>query len=151
MSGAVLPDCLKYEDILYRGSSNIEERRTKLKPPCRLAQCEPTFERIWTGGLLTGAYFSIRLQISTDERGRLLYNGKLYNKNSWTWQPPKFIRLQGRHAKETLNPFNSYPNEIIVLDGKKIIVPQYCDACGGDLVYDHNMNLYCVRCELIQE
>jgi hypothetical protein len=106
------------------------------------------FETIWQGGIMTGCHLVLKLQISFNAKGRLLYNGRLYNRNSWSWRPPKFIRLQGREAKEEPNSRNSHPEiYLTTLNGEELKL----DACpcGGELVKDRCECLYCRDCGLI--
>ena len=106
------------------------------------------FSPIWKGGILHGAHLILKIQVSKDAWGRLLYNGRLYNRSSWTYMPPKFIRLQGRQAKEFSSFYNNYPTDIIEVDEEKVRIRRTCD-CGGKLVYDKRAWLYCEKCHLI--
>ena len=106
------------------------------------------FSPIWKGGILRGAHLILKIQVSEDAQGRLLYNGRLYNRSSWTYMPPKFIRLQGRQAKEFSSFYNNYPTDIIEVDEEKVRIRRTCD-CGGKLVYDKRAWLYCEKCHLI--
>jgi hypothetical protein len=106
------------------------------------------FSPIWKGGILRGAHLILKIQVSVDDWGRLLYNGRLYNRSSWTYMPPKFIRLQGRQAKEYSSFYNSFPTDIIEVDEEKIRIRRTC-SCGGKLVYDKRAWLYCEKCHLI--
>jgi hypothetical protein len=106
------------------------------------------FSPIWKGGILHGVHLILKIQVSEDAWGRLLYNGRLYNRRSWSYMPPKFIRLQGRQAKEYTSFYNSYPTDTIEVDDKKIRIRRTC-GCGGMLVYDKRAWLYCEKCHLI--
>jgi hypothetical protein len=106
------------------------------------------FSPIWKGGILHGAHLILKIQVSEDTRGRLLYNGRLFNRSSWSYMPPKFIRLQGRQAKECASIYNNYPTDIIEEDDQKIRIRRNC-GCGGKLVYDKRAWLYCEKCHLI--
>lgn len=144
------------DNIIFSGSYTIEGGRIKKKPPCYLFRSEPLFERIWTGGVVRGTHLALKLQLSEDKYGQLLYNGKLYNRDSWTWRPPKFVRLQGRLAKEYTDPRNFYPtDEIDTEDGHSIRIRAKCRGikkpCGGELLYDKLLFLYCIDCGLIRE
>lgn len=143
MSGCGTP----LENILYSGAYNFEGM--KFRPTCEL---DPFFIRVWRGGFPKGTKLIIKAQLSEDDKGRLLYYGKLYNRDCWTWQPPKFIRLRGRTAKEQPNPFNNYPTRIIEVDNKKVRIRDSCRNCGGRLVYDTiTMDLYCEDCFVVHE
>ncbi|VVB63975.1 Uncharacterised protein [uncultured archaeon] len=106
------------------------------------------FSPIWKGGILHGAHLILKIQVSEDEQGRLLYNGRLYNRRSWSYMPPKFIRLQGRLAKEYSSYYNNYPTDTIEVDDKKFRIRLTCN-CGGKLVYDKQAWRYCEECYLI--
>ena len=106
------------------------------------------FSPIWKGGILHGAHLILKIQVSEDALGRLLYNGRLYNRSSWTYMPPKFIRLQGRQAKEFSSFYNNYPTDIIEADDEKVRIRRTC-GCGGKLIYDKRAWLYCEKCHLI--
>lgn len=80
----------------------------------------------------------------------LLYNGHLYNRNSWSWRPPKFIRLQGRQAKESADPRNNHPEIVIFTVHGDALWLDAC-PCGGELLMDNNENLYCSKCKIIYE
>ncbi len=108
------------------------------------------FTPIWEGGVLHGGHLTIRVQVSEDAIGRLLYNGRLYNRQSWSYRPPKFIRMQGRIAKEFTSFYNNYPNKVIEVDGEPFRIRRTCD-CGGRLVYDERAYLYCEQCHLIDD
>ncbi|VVB63276.1 Uncharacterised protein [uncultured archaeon] len=106
------------------------------------------FSPIWEGGILHGAHLILKFQVSEDALGRLLYNGRLYNRRSWSYVPPKFIRLQGREAKEYSSFYNNYPTDVIEVDDEKVRIRRTC-GCGGKLVYDKRAWLYCEKCHLI--
>jgi hypothetical protein len=106
------------------------------------------FSPIWKGGILHGAHLILKIQVSEDTRGRLLYNGRLYNRSSWSYMPPKFIRLQGRQAKECSSFYNDYPTDVIEVDDEKVRIRRTC-GCGGKLVYDKRAWLYCEKCHLV--
>jgi hypothetical protein len=107
------------------------------------------FKPIWEGGILHGCHLTLKVQVSEDAWGRLLYNGRLYNRNSWSYRPPKFIRLQGRLAKEFTSFFNNFPTDIIEVDDKQIRIRRTCE-CGGKLEYDHRAVLFCTKCHLVE-
>ncbi|OPY49330.1 MAG: hypothetical protein A4E49_03153 [Methanosaeta sp. PtaU1.Bin112] len=134
------------ENILFSGAYSIEGKRL-------LCEEDRAFWHIWSGGVIRGRRLTLRCQLAEDEQGRLLYNGRLYNRDSWTWRPPKFIRLRGRYAKENPDPLNSYPTEIREKeDGSKERMRRVCDRCGGRLVYDIiTLDLYCQECFIVSE
>ena len=106
------------------------------------------FTQIWQGGMLTGRHLVLKLQISFNKKGRLLYNGRPYNRDSWTWRSPKFIRLQGREAKEEPNSYNNHPEiYLTTLNGQELRL----DACpcGGELLRDRCEYLYCRECGMV--
>ena len=88
------------------------------------------FSPIQAGGILHGAHLILKIQVSEDEGSRLLYNGRLYNRRSWSYRPPKFIRLQGREAKEYPSFYNNYPTDIIEVDSEKVRIRRTCE-CGA--------------------
>lgn len=141
MSGAL--HSLNSEDILRSGASNNEGKKLR-KLHCPF-ESDPAFHAIWAGGFPSGVHLSLKLQVATDHKGRLLYNGRLYNRDSWTWQPPKFIRLQGRHAKDIID-FRNYPAKAYIITQKGDVIELDACICGGELLYDHNEELYCSAC-----
>ncbi len=106
------------------------------------------FETIWQGGKLTGRHLVLKLQISFNKKGRLLYYGRTYNRDSWTWRPPKFIRLQGREAREEPNSRNSHPAIYITTMNGQELKLDAC-PCGGELVKDSREYLYCRDCGMV--
>ncbi len=85
---------------------------------CVLGRCG--LSDIWHGGICRSRLI-LRSQVSTDERGRLLYYGRVFGRQSWPcdWQPPKFIRLQGRSARGQFNPLNTYPVDAVEIEDEK--------------------------------
>ena len=118
-------------------------------------QRDKKFWFIWQSGKREG-HLKIRSQISQDQKGRILYNNRIYNRGCWTWRPPKFIRLQGRLAKEIPDKRNSYPTEEETVEGKSIKRRAICHGidkkigCGGRFQYDSRLQLYCSSCFLIR-
>lgn len=101
----------------------------------------------------------MRKQIDVDKKGRLIYNGKPYTRDSWCcytsggcelYGPPKVIRLLGRVAREIPDPINNNP-EISILTEKGDILRLDACPCGGELLMDHREVLYCSDCHLIYE
>lgn len=111
------------------------------------------FQKIWRGG---PEHVKIRLrrQMAFDDKGRLLYNEKPYNRDSWCcyyvgdcehYGPPKPIRQMGRMANEQPNPYNTHPEiEVRTRDGD-ILILDAC-PCGGSLQMDNQGELYCTEC-----
>jgi len=116
----------------------------------KLFEKDKAFRHIWEGGILRGCSLILKCQVSFDSKGRLLYNGRLYNRNSWSWRPPKFIRMQGRLAKESADPRNNHPEIVIFTVGGEALWLDAC-PCGGELLMDNNENLYCSECKIIYE
>jgi hypothetical protein len=100
--------------------------------------------------------------LQSSKEGILLYNGKPFSRSkaSWDYRPPKFVRIQGRYAKEIPNPRNSFPKVIKVErgDNGKITVKRVRAVCRGTkgracnegaYRYDKRMYLYCYSCGLI--
>ena len=116
------------------------------------------FSRIWNP---FEASLTLRYQVATDEHGRLLYNGKRYNRGVWYkffvadskyYGPPKVIRQQGRMAVEYYNARNRRPTEVIDLeDGSHKRIRKVCDECQGRLEFDETMVLYCIECGLVAD
>jgi len=147
------------------GSYRVEDRNVgsdlmegltppELKSFKKALEKDPLFDQVWKGGILSSDHHLIlRSQIAytTDGRGntRLLYNGRRYDRDSWTWRPPKAIRQLGRTAKEYPNPRNSPPVVFVATKNGEFIYVDRCTKCGGDLIYDNNMELYCRECGLI--
>jgi hypothetical protein len=137
---------------LFEGEKFFDQRTWQ-----RVKKYDPVFARLWEGPV--DMAFSLRPQIALDLKGRLLYNGRLYNKDTWTsffttqdelYGPPKVIRQQGRLAKEEFDVRNQHPDVVIFDDAGKPYHSDHCE-CGGQLVLDNNLNLYCVKCKLIYE
>ena len=144
MSGVVLQalNIPNSEDILHPQTYMFEGREVFEK--------DKAFRTIWEGGILKGCSLKIRCQVSLDPKGRLLYNGRLYNRNSWSWRPPKFIRQQGRLAKESTDPRNNHPEIVIYTMSGRALLLDAC-PCGGELLMDRNGYLYCSSCKIIYE
>jgi hypothetical protein len=106
------------------------------------------FSPIWKGGILRGAHLILKIQVSEDPWSRLLYNGRLFNRRSWSYMPPKFIRLQGQQVKEYSLFYKNYPTDVIEVEDEKVRIRRTCD-CGGKLVYDKRAWLYREKCRLI--
>jgi hypothetical protein len=164
---APLRDCLNSEYILCGRSYTIEEGELFTQPTteefgrdfARYLKKTPSFRYIWSGSLEEQQHLTLRLQISTDSKGRLLYNGKPYKKNSWCsyfvgdcklYGPPKVIRQMGRVAREIPNPANVHP-EISILTARGEVLRLDACTCGGELVMDHRGVLYCSNCFVIYE
>jgi ribosomal protein S27AE len=165
MSGA-LGNCLKNEYILHSGAVSNEGKEffeeSALSPEeqrlfARYLEKNSLFRRLWNGP--TAIDITLRAQVRV-ENGIIYYNDRKYNKDTWTnflvvegllYGPPKFIRLQGRLAKESPDPLNSIPTDVVELeDGQYQRVRRTC-GCGGRLIYDHNSILYCEKCYYIDD
>jgi len=144
MSGVVLQalNILNSEDILFFRTYTIEGRK--------VFERDKAFRTIWEGGILRGCSLTIRCQISVDSDGHLLYNGHRFSRSSWSWRPPKFIRQQGRLAKESTDPRNNHPEIVIYTMSGEALLLDAC-PCGGELLMDNNENLYCSKCKIIYE
>ncbi len=139
----------------YFEESNLSPDDQKLF--AKYLKKSPRFRYIWVGKI-ADVHIKIQSLLEYDSKGRLLYRGNPYNKDTWTaffvvdnllWGPPPVIRDQGRYAKEQFDPRNDYPTEVVEDNhGNKLRVLRYCDGCGGDLEYDHRMVLYCKKCFL---
>jgi hypothetical protein len=152
--------------MLCGRSDNIEERDLFTQPStedfdrdfARVLKKTPSFRTIWSGGR-EEQHLTLRLQVGIDSKGRLLYNGKPYRRNTWCryfvgdcelFGPPKVIRQMGRPAKEIPNPVNDRPEIIVPAAHGEIIRMNTC-TCGGELLMDHRGVLYCSRCFTIYE
>jgi len=152
-------------DNIIQGRSVIDEER-EFQPTTEdfgrdFTRClvkSPQFRAIWLGGCVE-QHLILRKQIDIDERGRLLYNGKPYKRNTWCryfmgdcelYGPPKVIRQMGRIAKEVPNPANNNPEISIVTVGGEVLRLDAC-PCGGELIRDHRGALYCSNCFIIYE
>ncbi len=168
MSGSVLQDCLNSENILRSGEVTNEGRKSfdesTLAPEerqlfARYLRLNPRFSRLWNGLADAEIDITLRPQVRV-ENGVIYYNGKKYNKDTWTnffvvsdlfYGPPKFIRLQGRMAKEIPNPLNSISTEVVELESGQLQRVRRVCSCGGRLVYGHDLVLYCEKCKLVDE
>ena len=120
MPGVVLQtlNILNFEDILFFRAYTIEGKK--------VFERDKAFRTIWEGGILRGCSLKIRCQILVDSDGHLLYNGRRFSRSSWSWRPPKFIRQQGRLAKESTDPRNNHPEIVIyTMRGEALLL----DAC----------------------
>lgn len=161
MSGSLLQDlnCLNSEYILHSGYDSYEGRifipvtEDFGKDFIRCLAKSPMFNRLWQGGP-GELHLRLRIQISEDKDGRLLYNEKPYNKDTWCcyfwgdcqmYGPPKIIRQQGRPAKELADAANTHPEIIIITKNGEEMRLDAC-PCGGDLIKDDDGSLYCKKC-----
>lgn len=156
---------LNSDNIIHSGSYLLEGRKFEpsltegeLRLLGKALKADPMFARIWWGDA-GKRLAALRLQVSIDDRGRLLYNGKLYNRDSWVtffvtderlYGPPKIIRGQGRLAKEVPDVRNNHPDIVFFNEDGKPVHSDHCQ-CGGELVMDSRYYLYCRRCNLIYE
>lgn len=143
MSGS---DALKEPADPDLEDSSAHETLLSTRSEAKALSRDKGFETIWQGGILKGRHLVLKPhQISFNAKGRLLYNGRLYNRSSWTWRPPKFIRLQGREAKEEPNSRNSHPEIYLTTQNGHELQLDAC-PCGGELVKDSCECLYCRDC-----
>lgn len=148
---------LNLDNIIHSGT--LISRGRKLRTLRCVMGADRTFARIWHGSVpSTLASPTLQSLWSVDAHGRLIYRGKIYNKDSWAtytdggviyYGPPRFIRGLGRSAKEYPNPRNTHPCIRILTKNHKSLIVDECPKCGGELVYDNNMELYCRECGLI--
>jgi hypothetical protein len=139
---------LKIENILQTQTYTIEGMDTYSKAELEALRKDRSFCLILDGGILH-CHLSIRCQVA-EESGRLIYNGRPFNRSSWSWRPPKVIRMQGRQARESTDPRNNHPTIYIITPCGDLIPMDTC-PCGGDLRMDHRGYLYCNQCNIIYE
>jgi len=125
----------------------------------RVLKKSPLFRKIWSGGRDEQRHLKLKLQVSTDSKGRLLYNGKPYKRNTWCryfvgdvelFGPPRIIRQMGRAAREEHNHLNDNP-EISILTARGEAIRLDACPCGGELLKDRRGVLYCSKCFIIYE
>ncbi len=170
MSGVILQDLSgpESDNIIISGEVTNEGRKLfdestltseERQLFARYLKLNPLFSRLWNGLSDAEIDITLRPQVRV-ENGVIYYNGRKYNKDTWTsffvvsdlfYGPPKFIRLQGRMAKEVPDPLNSAPTEVVELESGQLQRVRRVCSCGGRLVYDHNSILYCEKCKLIDE
>jgi hypothetical protein len=114
----------------------------------KAVQKDKAFAQIFTGGIIRGRHLELRCQVA-EENGHLIYNGKRYTARG-RWRPAKVIRRQGRLAKELPNPYNNRPEISVELESGKVLRLDAC-PCGGELIMDHRLVLYCRECFRIYE
>jgi hypothetical protein len=162
-TGVLQSNSLKSDNIIHSGLDTTEE--TDLPETndfgrdfARCLQKSPVFNALWMGGGVE-RHLSLRKQIDIDSSGRLLYNGRIYNKDTWCryyfgdlqlYGPPKVIRQMGRVAKEIPNPANNNPEISILTQNGDVIRLDAC-PCGGELILDHRGALYCSNCFVVYE
>lgn len=145
-AGAVQVNSLNSDNIIgtqilmLRGMDDYTEYELKA------LKRDTAFQKIFSGGVLH-CRLSLRCQVA-EAGGRLIYNGRPFNRSQWSWQPPKIIRMQGRRAKEFGDPRNNHPEISIYTEGGELLRLDAC-PCGGELLMDHNYNLYCANCNII--
>jgi len=134
---------------------SIEERKSRpmKKLTCVFREC-PTFRAIWLTKARADATHSLQSVAGQDDHGRLIYRGKLYNRRSWSWRPPKIIWSQGRRAHEPPNPDNARVHilkEVLKNGVLCVVAINKCD-CGGHLIRDlMTSDLYCEECGLVYD
>jgi len=150
MCAGVLQDLnsLKDYNIILSKTITIEGMEGYTEEELKALRKDRGFWQILDGSKLH-CHLTIRCQVD-DESGRLIYNGRPYSRSSWSWRPAKVIRQMGRIAKEVPDPRNTHPEISIYTERGKLLRLDAC-PCGGDLILDHNYNLYCEKCNLIYE
>jgi len=141
-------DSLKFENILKTQTPIDEEMENYSGAELKALQKDDAFTPIWNGGIMH-CHLSIRCQVA-EKSGKLLYNGKLFNRSKWSWRPPKVIRMQGRLAREYTDPRNNNPEISIYTEHGELLRLDAC-PCGGDLRMDSRGFLYCEKCNMIYE
>lgn len=141
-------DSLKFENILKTQTCIDEGMENYSEAELKALWKDDAFRPIWTGGIMH-CHLSIKCQVA-EESGKLIYNGKLFNREKWSWRPPKVIRLQGRPAREYTDPQNNNPEISIITVRGDIIWLDAC-PCGGELLMDHRGFLYCKECSIVYE
>jgi hypothetical protein len=160
---ASLCNCLNSEDILHSGYDSNEGRifipitEDFGKEFIKCLARSPMFSRLWEGGP-RGLHLRLRKQVD-EKDGRLIYNGKPYNRDTWGcyyvgdcqfYGPPLVIRQMGRMAKEIPDDLNTHP-EISIQTQKGDTLRLDACPCGGDLRKDRRGALYCSECFIIYE
>ena len=133
--------CTSHPTLLLRMDDFFTAREVK-----RLLK-DRQFSEIFIGPQ-SGCHLTLRCQVA-EENGHLIYNGKRYTRGR-RWRPPKVIRQMGRLAKELPNPYNNSPEISVELQSGKVLRLDTC-TCGGELVMDHRLVLYCRECFRIWE
>jgi len=144
-------DCLNSDNII--GPQTYRLRRMDYsedltESELKLLHRDKAFRPILNGGVLH-CHLKIRCQVA-EESGRLIYNGRPFNRSQWSWRPPKIIRLQGRSARELSDPINNKPEISIITARGEVLRLDAC-PCGGELQMDNHGYLYCVKCNMIYE
>ena len=124
----------------------------------KILKREPIYWRNYQGGTFPeGTKLTIKSILSEDDKGRLLYRGRLFDRRRWSWRPPKILRMMGRQARDFTDLRNSYPTEEIEQDDTILRVRAICTRdpkrgpyCDGKLLYDKRYYLYCEKCFLIR-
>jgi hypothetical protein len=135
-------------NIMFSQTCNIEGMQDYSAAELKALARDKAFRSIWEGGVLH-CHLSIRCQVA-EESGRLIYNGRPFNRSQWSWRPPKIIRIQGRLAKEASDPRNNNPEISIYTESGKLLRLDAC-PCGGELLMDHRGFLYCKKCNTVYE
>jgi len=130
MSGTVLQDmnCLKKDNIIFSQNITGEERVLVLTP-------------------IMG-YSRFRM----DYEAGILYLGKQrFSLATWDYQLPKWMRIQGRSAKETFSIYNNSLWECFTEGELKFHVRRACDECRGPLRMNADGDYYCKDCGLMMD
>ena len=127
MSAALLPNLnsLKENNIIFSQTS-IDEESVLVRTPIM-------------------GYSRFR----TDYETGILYLGKQrFSLATWGFQLPKWMRIQGRLAKETFSIYNNTLWEILSEGEVKFHVRRVCDECFGPLRMNDDGDYYCANCGL---
>ena len=133
----------KQSKVIGRSTPYIVRRRKKRKLLCSI---DPIFFRILRGGIRNG-HLILRSQVLI-KNNKFFYCGQRFDRAQWDWQPPKFFRLQGRHARVYHIISNDFPIEWFYLGDTWVKVRRRCDTCDGALIYEPDGSLYCNECGL---
>ncbi len=138
-----------------------------LTPPAKqaflqAAKLDPCFEYIFRGSKLSPDHhliLKLQVQYVRDDAGLwLVYNGHRYGRSdrshAFRYKPVKLIRELGRLAREQPNSMNTHAEvhaQALTPDGYRAVTLDTCPVCGGEMVYDHTMELYCRACGLLEQ
>ncbi len=150
-----MPQAIPHLETSFQsGVYSIEGKKDRPmgKLRCVFREC-PTFRAIWLTKTRADSSFTLQ-SIADEDHGQLVYRGKRFNRDSWTWQPPKLIWSQGRRAHEPPNPANAKPlilQEVLKNGVIKLEAVTRC-TCGGQILKDsYHGEMYCAECGLIYE
>jgi hypothetical protein len=74
-------------------------------------------------------------------------HGHRFCRSDWgIYRPlPKFLRIQGRMAKDQFSTFNDHPEIRLQTQRGETLILDAC-PCGGSLMLDQNTCMYCETC-----